>query len=298
MLRLLATLALAAIITHLHAAQADPPPADVRFAVIKTAKLPVKEGMVFSGGSFSKEVDTNFSAFLVKHNDVLFLFDSGLGSQVAEQYRQDMPWWNRPFFRYQDPVVTARQQLDAAGLPAITRIVLSHAHWDHASGLDDFPGAEVWLSEEELAFVHQPSSGVGSAWPSQVSAKPVAWKVVPFQPTPHEGFEHSFDMFGDGSVVLVPMFGHTPGSIGMFVTASSGQRYFFVGDVVWNAGALKEGRPKFWAARAFVDHEAAQTLAMVEHIRDVMKRNPGIVIVPAHDGGVQDALGYFPQWVR
>ena len=154
------------------------------------------------------------------------------------------------------------------------------------------------LSDLELAYVRQPKSTVGGAWPSQVVDKALRWQALRFAPLPHEGFERSLDLFDDGTVVLVPMYGHTPGSVGLFLTVSSGQRYFFVGDVVWSAGALQQGQPKIWPARALVDHDAARTQATIDQIRAVVQRDPGITIVPAHDGQVQDRLGYFPAWVR
>jgi len=273
-------------------------PPEVRFAILKTATLRVKQGLVFSGGSFSEAVDSHFSAFLIEHGDDRLLFDAGLGRQIAHQYAQDMPAWNRPFFRNPESVQPAAQQLQQAGIGPVRRILLSHAHWDHASGLEDFPGAEVWLPAEELAFVQRPAARVGSAWPSQVVDKPVTWKPVAFEPVPFEGFERSLDLYRDGSLVLVPMFGHTPGSMGLFLRTSTGKRFFFVGDVVWNAGALAAGAPKFWAARWLADGDAEATQAVVDKIRAAMARDPALVVVPAHDGAVQDRLGLFPQWVK
>jgi glyoxylase-like metal-dependent hydrolase (beta-lactamase superfamily II) len=270
----------------------------VRFAIINTASLRVREGMVFAGGDFGREVTNNFSAIVVQHGKELFLFDSGLGAQVAAQYRQDMPAWQRPFFRYDDPVVPAAVQLAGSGLPPVSRIILSHSHWDHASGLADFPGAEVWVSPEEREVLGHPGPGVGGAWPSQVATAGIKWRSLKFASVPHEGFARSLDLFGDGSVVLVPMFGHTSGSVGMFVTTSAQRRFFFVGDAVWSAAALAEGAGKFWPARVLVDHDADATAAVIGQIRRVRKAHPELVVVPAHDGGVQDRLGYFPKWVR
>lgn len=272
--------------------------AEVSFAVIKTSKVRVREAMLFAGGSFSRELDTNFSAFVIRHGDELLLLDAGLGSQVAAQYGKDMPRWSRPFFKYDEPVTPAHEQLRAAGLPEIRRILLSHGHWDHASGIEDFPGAEVWLPPEELAFVRSPQGGVGGAWASQVSDKPVAWYALAFQPQAYEGFDRSLDLFGDGSLVLVPLFGHTPGSMGLFLTVSSGKRFFFIGDVSWSATAVAQGQPKFWPARALVDSDADATAATIAKIRAVVARDPKIVIVPAHDSVVQDGLGYFPKWIE
>src|SRR3954464_3380330 len=104
---LTALLALAAF-----AAQA----ADVRLAIIKTAARKVQENVLFVGGDSKRELATNFSAFLVQHGDTLILFDTGLGRNVAAQYRQDMRWWQKPFFRYDDPVTPAQAQLAAAGV--------------------------------------------------------------------------------------------------------------------------------------------------------------------------------------
>lgn len=270
----------------------------VGFSIVKTAQVGVREGLLFAGGRFGQPLHSHFSAFLVRHGDTRFLLDTGLGARVAAQYQQDMPPWSRPFFRYEDPVRPVREQLAAAGVGPITRIILSHAHWDHASGIEDFPGAQVWAAAPELAFLRSASGGVGGAWPSQVGSPDVGWHALPLRDQPYEGFEQSLDLFDDGRVVLVAMAGHTPGSVGLFLTVSSGRRFFFVGDVVWSAAALREGRPKFWPARVLVDANAEATAATIEKIRAAMARDPSLVVVPAHDGVVQDALGYLPKWIE
>lgn len=285
-------------VSHVYANNSASPPAHTGFAVIKTAKVTVREGLVYAGGSFGQEADSNFSAILVKHNDDLLLFDTGLGRMIAEQYQQDMPLWLRPLFRYEEPVVPARAQLDHAGFAPIKQIILSHSHWDHASAISDFPEAQVWVAPEEMAVIRQPQSALGSAWPSQVSAKSINWREIGFKPEPHEGFARSLDVFDDKAVVLVPLYGHTPGSIGMFVTVDSGKRYFFVGDVIWRAAALKEGKPKFWPASVLVDDNTEKTQQIINTIRELIKKNPDIIVVPAHDGTLQNKLGYFPAWVK
>lgn len=271
--------------------------ANIRLAIVNTASLGVREGLVFAGGDFGREVVTGFSAILVQHGNEVLLFDAGLGAQVEAQYRADMPWWQQPFFRYDAPVRPVVAQLAGRGLPPVSRIILSHSHWDHASGLADFPQAEVWAPAEELALVRHPERGVGGAWPSQVGLPSLRWRELRFDAVPFEGFARSRDLFGDGAVVLVPMAGHTAGSVGLFVTTGSGRRYFFIGDVVWNAGALREGAPKFWPARMLVDHDEAGTQATIEQVRRVQQAHPDLVVVPAHDGRLQEALGYFPKWL-
>lgn len=277
-------------------ARADTPPASVRFAIVKTAARQSSEWLLFAGGRF-EAAETVFSAFLIQHGDDQFLFDTGLGRQIDGQYGADMPRWARLFFYYDAPVRPASDQLAAAGIAPISRIVVSHGHWDHLSGLADFPGAEVWLSPAEHHQVETPQGGAGGVWPSQVAGI-TAWKDIAFNGGPFEGFDASHDLYGDGRVVLVPMPGHTEGSVGLFLTVDSGRRYFFVGDVTWRAAALKTGAPKYWAARWIVDHDAARTQEALERIRAAQARDPQLVVVPAHDGEVQGRLGYFPAWVR
>jgi len=270
----------------------------VSFAIVKTGKSTAKEALIYSGGSWSRSVDSNFVAILIRHGDRELLFDTGLGAKVDSQYAQGMPWWARPSFKYDKPVDPARAQLARAGEPPVSQIILSHSHWDHASGVVDFPGAEVWVAPEELAVIRKPGSGLGEAWRSQVGDRAIAWRALTFQPVAYHGFDRSLDLFGDGTVVLVPQFGHTPGSVGLFLTTSSGRRYFFCGDAVWSAAALKDARPKFWLANHLADADKRRTQAEVARMALLAKREPDLTIVPAHDSTVQNRLGYFPKWIR
>ena len=120
------------------------------FAIIKTADMTTREGFTFSGGDYSKRVKLQHVAVLVRHPQGSFLFDSGLGKKVDEQVKSDMPFWSRPFASH-GAVTPARTQIDGAGLPLPSRIILSHAHWDHASGLVDFPESDVWVTHRTRA---------------------------------------------------------------------------------------------------------------------------------------------------
>lgn len=277
-----------------HAAEPVP---HVGLSIIRTARVDVVEALVVPGGSVTRTRPTNFSAFLIRHGESQLLFDTGLGRSIGAQYRQDMPVWWRPFFRYGESVDAAVDQLQRAAVPPVARVVLSHSHWDHASGVTDFPKATVLVAEEEFARVHAPASGPGGTWASQVGGAGIAWQGLEFSDKAYMGYARSLDMFGDGKVVLVPMPGHTPGSIGVFVTVDSGRQYFLIGDVAWTMDALAQGAAKFWLAGKLVDGDDSRTQQAVEQVRDLMQAQPGLVVLPAHDGKVQDALGYFPRWV-
>ena len=271
---------------------------EIGFSIIKTSKVSVQERLLKPDGSIFKKTDSNFSAFLIKHHQDYLLFDTGLGRQIEEQYQQDMALWQRPFFKFDRPVISAREQLDATGFNAINNVIISHSHWDHAGGVLDFPDAQIHTSAEELEVIRHPTKGAGGTWASQIASKTIRWNKIIFKNTPYKGYERSLDLYEDGSVILVPMTGHTTGSIGMFLTTSDGNCYFFIGDVAWTVDALKAGAAKFWAASLIVDHDASETLASVNQVRELLKKHPETIIVPAHDSTVQDKLGYFPLWAK
>lgn len=273
-------------------------PPKVGFAIIKTSQVAVPQALLVPGGDITRQVNSNFSAFLIKHHGDFLLFDTGLGEQIDAQYQQGMPLWWRPFFTYDKPVVSARTQLDRAGMPPLQRVILSHSHWDHAGGVQDFPEARIGIAAAERPRVSNPSTGPGGTWASQVGADSIRWEELVFQPVPFMGYPESLDLYQDGTVVLVPMPGHTPGSLGLFVTTDSGRRYFFIGDAAWTLAALRQGAPKFWVAGKLVDGDAPRTQTSLEQVRALMQADPDLVVVPAHDSAVQDALGYFPAWVR
>lgn len=95
-----------------------------------------------------------------------------------------------------------------------------------------------------------------------------------------------------------PLPGHTPGSVGLFVTLDSGRRLFFSGDTSWRLEGVEGPRQKFFAGRALVDRDPARTLAQLAKIRLLLRSDPRLSVIPAHDARVQAALGYFPHWLE
>lgn len=266
----------------------------LQFAIVKTSDLTSLEGLLYQSGSWFKRAKVNHTAVLVKHPAGSFLWDTGLGEGIDSQFKQDMPWWAKPFFSY-GPVLPVRRQLEQAGEPLPQRIILSHAHWDHASALGEFPGAEIWVNAAERDFM---ASGRGMVFPSQVAQAGLRWKTYAFTARRYAGFPQSLDLFGDGSAVLVLMGGHTPGSVGLMLTPASGTPYFFVGDAVWKLEAIRDQSPKFFIARRLVDNDALATQGVLVQLQALLWANPRMVVVPAHDARVQDQLGYFPNWVK
>ncbi len=266
--------------------------AGLRFSLVKTSETETLDAFTVEGGKWTEKVTANHIAVLIEHHAATLLFDTGLGRQIDSQFAE-MPMWDKPLLQY-GPVVPARDQLDKGGI-RIDRILLSHAHWDHASGLVDFPEVPVWAPYEEIEFSQ--ISTPPAVLPSQFK-HPVKWLPFTFQSAAFMGFPASLDMFGDGSIVLVPLTGHTPGSVGLFLTLEDGRRFFFTGDASWRLEGFTGPHEKFWISRNMVDNDRDATRKVLEQVHRLMAQEPNLRVVPAHDAQVQQKLGFYPHWVE
>ena len=170
------------------------------------------------------------------------------------------------------------------------RIILSHAHADHAGGVGDVPGVPILTTQAEIDFVAsfagKPSLHVVPAHAKRMEGRLTA---VEFGSGPYETFDTSHDLFGDGSVVLVPMPGHTPGSVGTFVNLPDGRRLFHIGDVVMLAEGIEKSVPKGKLVKE-LDHDHAATNAQVAAVHALAKKAPKLTVLPAHDRNVWEAF--------
>ncbi len=269
----------------------------VGLALLHTGDQVSLDAFAYEGGSWMRSRAFVHSAVLVQHPRGSLLFDTGLGRDVDAQVSADMPAYVRPLMKYteREPAV---DQLRKAGIDpeSIGRIYLSHLHWDHASGIEDFPHARILTArEEQLAAQDPANSDVYLA--SQFDAKSVRWGSVEFIEQPYMGFQRSHDVFGDGSVVMVPMFGHSPGSIGMFVNLPGGRRFLFSGDTTWALEGFTRPAGKFLVASKLVDYDPGATRREIARVHRLMEYFPKLVVVPAHDFDVQQRLGFFPDFI-
>ncbi len=244
----------------------------------------VETAKTFSGFSFGSTA----GSVLVKHPAGDLLIDTGNSSH----YDQEISGF--PFATWLKLKSLAGQLKPKVPLPDLLRrigedpaklrwAILSHAHLDHAGGLTDLPRLPVLLTREELQFAADPSvqaRGYVIAVHTQ-KFPPVAAPTLQFEPAPYETFDESADLYKDGSVVVVPLRGHTPGSVGIFVNLSPTRRLFYVGDAVDDERGFEERAGKSLLLRDS-DNDMALANQIVGRLSELHEKVPELAIIPAH----------------
>jgi glyoxylase-like metal-dependent hydrolase (beta-lactamase superfamily II) len=262
------------------------PPAGMKLLALPAGTMKTSAAFAFRGGRFEDERRYSMGAILILHPGGNLLIDTGFGRNVDQHVKRLLlPMRAMTSYTKGTPVV---DQLKKLGIQPRTLkgVVLTHAHWDHVSGLDDLREAPVLLPHSELDFVR---SG------ERVTELVNSFGALNYQPYdfpsgPYLGFEKSRDVFGDGSVVLVAAGGHTPGSVIAFISLPEGKRYALIGDVVWQMEGIDLPTERPWLLRQIVDDDDARVRTVIVRLHMLKKRYPELVIVPAHDARVWASL--------
>lgn len=155
---------------------------------------------------------------------------------------------------------------DQLDLATITKVVLTHLHFDHASGLGLLPtSVPVFVQRREWEAGRDPEAVRRNFF------QPVDYAGVEDQVTLVDG-DH--DLLGDGSVELLLTPGHTPGHQSVRV----GDGLVIGGDVTHYASGLDDHRFPIFA------HDFEEQAESAERLRAL--RDSGVVVMPGHDPGV------------
>ena len=244
----------------------------------------VETGSTFTGFSFGMTAGT----IVVKHPAGTLLIDTGNSMHFDEEIA------GYPFLLHFKLEHLAGQLDPDVPLPELLRLVnedpakvrwviLSHAHLDHSGGLMDLPRLPVLLSKEELQYATDPRvQAKGYVIAAHTYRFPaVDAPTLKFDARPYEVFDESADLYGDGSVVVVPLRGHTPGSVGIFVNLDQRRRLFYVGDAVDDERGFQERVSKPLLLRDS-DNDPTRANQIVSVLNQLYKQAPEISIIPAH----------------
>jgi glyoxylase-like metal-dependent hydrolase (beta-lactamase superfamily II) len=262
---------------------------DVEVSFLRCGSVTIPEAIAVRGGSLFAPCEIVHSAVLVRHPRATFLYDTGLCSDI---YLALMP---RPFlfrktlgnFVFEQSLAGHLGQL---GIETgnLDFALLSHLHWDHVSGIPDIPGVPLRVNRVEYE-----AARLGLLDAQQGLVRELmgdnALEFFDLDGPAYEGFRSSLDLFGDGSVVLVPLPGHTAGNSGMFINRANGSRLFLLGDATWVAENYTRPatmHPFIWSQVTADDATARQTLIDLYLFR---LSHPEVPMIAMHDAALQES---------
>lgn len=221
-------------------------------------------------------------AFLILHPGAgAMLVDTGFHPSVAVDPKRNLGQLNgrvQTIRMEHDQAIEF--QLEARGLkPADVRVVvLTHLHYDHASGVVEFPDATFIVDAVE--WRHATSEGLTHGYYSRHFDHAFDWRSIDFdarEVNSFASFGRAVDLFGDGSVRLLSTPGHTYGHMSVLARLRDDHELLITADAMYARRSLThDDTPLFYEDL----HLYRRSL---QEIRRYVEQTPSAIVIPGHD---------------
>jgi N-acyl homoserine lactone hydrolase len=233
------------------------------------------------------------NVYVIEHANGLLLFDTGQdrASVTDEAYFPSgftgVLYDRLARFHIGEQETLTAQLATLGYAPAdVDTAILSHLHQDHMGGLRELGGADLLVAAAEWAELSKPAPEPRGFLRAHIQLPGLKWHQIRFEPTDDpalEPFTRSLDVMGDGSLVLLPTPGHTPGSLSLLIRRQTRSPLLLVGDLTYEADLLERRQLPGVGGRSQLATTTDQVLALKE-------RMPDLAILPAHDPAAAQRL--------
>ena len=233
---------------------------------LAAGRLRMKKSIYVSGADRSETIDLPVGSALIRHKQGNVLFDTGCHPSVVDDAEGR---WG-PLAKVMKPLMSADEtllpSLACIGLEPddIDIVVNSHFHPDHCGCNQFFRKATILAHAKEIEAAK--ASGADAAGYLRAD-----WDYG----EPIEAVNGEKDLFGDSSVVLLPLPGHTPGTMGALVSLDRDGQFLLASDSVNLRQNLDANAPprNTW--------NVEQQLITFEEVRRIEKS--GATVICGHD---------------
>ncbi|MHA7899926.1 MAG: N-acyl homoserine lactonase family protein [Henriciella sp.] len=247
----------------------------VRLYTLDCGELVADQTPFGSEGEYAGQTaDMVVTCFLIRHPNGDLVWDAGLPDMISLlPDGQDIPGG-----KLMVPE-TLQSQLTDLGVPPeeVEYFAFSHSHFDHVGNANLFAETTILTQQAEVDFMF--GAGVESG-------VVFAELVEPMRDSNIVTFEGDYDVFGDGSVTIVPATGHTPGHAVLRLDLKnsgvvwlSGDLYHFVQSRTEQiVPAFNFSKPDTLAAMAAIEAriEADNGRLVIQHVPDHRAELPAL----------------------
>lgn len=218
---------------------------------------------------------------LVESNGRVILFDTGCHPD-AMRGRWPLAWAeNFAYTSTSENELPAQLALAGHEVSDVTDVVLSHLHMDHAGNVGLFPHARIWVHRREVEFALAErltaTDYVGPYVTEDWLLPGLNWRFV----------------YGPAAITrevrLIPLAGHTPGTMGMIVQTEL-RTLVFPSDAMYAAENM--GPPVRAPGVIYDSLGFRETADRLQQMRDEL----GALVVFSHDPGQFATLMTAPEW--
>lgn len=201
------------------------------------------------------------SCFLIRHPDGDLLWDTGLPDALHDE---ENGVTNGPF-RLTVPRTLASQLAELGLTPDdIEFLSLSHSHLDHAGNAGAFATSTFLVEKDERAYMFDEEA--------RADAESFAL-IAPLENAETIEFDGDYDVFGDGSVMIIATPGHTPGHTSLLVNLVNSGPVLLTGDLYH----LIKAREKRIVPS--INTDAEQTLASMDKFEALAEKTGARVVI-------------------
>ena len=280
------------------------PRTGLKLLVIDTGRIAMPDAYAWKGGGRTKRL-WPILCFLVRHPKGDILVDAGLHPAFGHGREREYAGWIYPLAKliFDFPTMRPGQevgaQLKAFGVePAsLKSVILTHAHVDHIGGLATIPtSVPVYIGDGELAEFKAWNADLNGFHKKDIQTGH-RFEPTPWRDEPVLGFARSWDVFGDGSVVVLEAPGHTPGSQMVLVNLDS-RPVLITGDGIYTHRNYELPAPKGKIFGHRTDWNDQKAMDVILKIRDIHEKHPDVLILASHDWEQYPKLRIAPDLYR
>jgi glyoxylase-like metal-dependent hydrolase (beta-lactamase superfamily II) len=244
---------------------------------LSCGSLEFDRSLFFPEAEAGTRLVTPVSSYLIVHPRGKVLFDTGihcdaltdpvarLGKRVAGLFAIRS--------RTGEDVVS---QLATLGVHPddIDFVVTSHFHFDHCGCNTSFPRAAFLVQRAEMDIARTERNRYN----------PKDWD----HPLDYRLIDGEHDLFGDGTVVLLPTPGHTAGHQSLWLRAGTGTQFVLTADASYSREHLDQ---TILPGTPYDPGEMTRSLSVLRDLRD----RRGVVLLYGHDAEQWNTIPHAPQ---
>ncbi len=218
-------------------------------------------------------------AYLIEHPKGNILIDSGWHTDVRKNQKKHMSWKLNIASKALLPEGKAiDEQLLKLGIEIekLNYVFVTHFDVDHISGLKLVKEAKnICASAEEIKAVNEGGIRYNSELWSGINIKPIIMNDSNIGP-----FNRSYDLFGDGTIILIDLSGHSKGTMGVMVKNNS-KFVIITSDSCYNKASWEELK------LPGIVEDKEKAIKSLKWIQNISEDKNCIKILATHDKDVE-----------